>query len=185
MFYLLTAVEKINAHTSSIRHAVFLHNSRIVSVSDDLTMRVWDRTSGQVTLLSVLSIFRIVQVLSKLGICQMLNVYRIYFSGLKTQGQKRFFRFNCLSIHYWQYVVSIFFQFIMYEILLSFKKQNMILCQIILKSFMFIRLYGLYGTFKVKRCEFKKGTNHFFARTEETHTLCGKRVQKIANYVLE
>ncbi|XP_063618425.1 serine-threonine kinase receptor-associated protein [Cydia splendana] len=40
-------VEKFSAHTSSIRHAVFLHNSRIASVSDDLTMRVWDRTSGQ------------------------------------------------------------------------------------------------------------------------------------------
>ncbi|KAL4704940.1 hypothetical protein ACJJTC_013397 [Scirpophaga incertulas] len=40
-------IEKINAHTNSIRHAVFLHNNRIVSVSDDLTMRVWDRTSGQ------------------------------------------------------------------------------------------------------------------------------------------
>lgn len=38
----------MNAHTNSIRHAVFLNNSRIVSVSDDLTMRVWDRTSGQV-----------------------------------------------------------------------------------------------------------------------------------------
>lgn len=44
----IPALEKISAHTSSIRHAVFLHNSRIVSVSDDLTMRVWDRTSGQV-----------------------------------------------------------------------------------------------------------------------------------------
>ncbi|XP_041978551.1 serine-threonine kinase receptor-associated protein [Aricia agestis] len=41
------AIEKISAHTSSIRHAVFLHNSRIASVSDDLTMRIWDRNSGQ------------------------------------------------------------------------------------------------------------------------------------------
>ncbi|XP_022125188.1 serine-threonine kinase receptor-associated protein isoform X2 [Pieris rapae] len=41
------ALEKLSAHTSSIRHAVFLHNSRIVSVSDDLTLRVWDRNSGQ------------------------------------------------------------------------------------------------------------------------------------------
>ncbi|CAK1596280.1 unnamed protein product [Parnassius mnemosyne] len=41
------AIEKISAHTNSIRHAVFLQNSRIASVSDDLTLRVWDRNSGQ------------------------------------------------------------------------------------------------------------------------------------------
>lgn len=40
-------VEKFPAHTSSIRHAVFLHNARIASVSDDGTLRIWDRASGQ------------------------------------------------------------------------------------------------------------------------------------------
>lgn len=38
----------MNAHNGSIRHAVFLSNTHIVSVSDDCTMRMWDRTSGQV-----------------------------------------------------------------------------------------------------------------------------------------
>lgn len=42
------ALEKMSGHTSSIRHAVFLHNNRrIVSVSDDCTLRVWDRATGQ------------------------------------------------------------------------------------------------------------------------------------------
>lgn len=48
-------MEKIPAHTSSIRHAVFLHNSRIASVSDDLTMRIFDRNSGQVINYSLLA----------------------------------------------------------------------------------------------------------------------------------
>ncbi|CAG9093664.1 unnamed protein product [Plutella xylostella] len=49
-------VEKFPAHTSSIRHAVFLHNARIASVSDDGTLRIWDRASGQVSALVIIII---------------------------------------------------------------------------------------------------------------------------------
>lgn len=40
-------LERLSAHSGSIRHAVFLNNHRVVSVSDDCTMRIFDRISGR------------------------------------------------------------------------------------------------------------------------------------------
>ncbi|XP_075230605.1 serine-threonine kinase receptor-associated protein wmd [Lycorma delicatula] len=38
----------MSGHTSGVRHVYFFHNNtRVVSVADDKTLRVWDRTSGQ------------------------------------------------------------------------------------------------------------------------------------------
>lgn len=44
-----TAPQMFTGHTSGIRHVIFMRNdTHIVSCADDKTVRVWDRTSGQV-----------------------------------------------------------------------------------------------------------------------------------------
>lgn len=48
MYLIITEPLKINGHTSSIRHALFLNDDRwLISASDDKTIRLWDLKSLQ------------------------------------------------------------------------------------------------------------------------------------------